>query len=90
MITTIDRGGRVVVPKKLRDQFHLLPGTEVEISADRDGIRVRPRGSEPSLTRKLGFLVHHGSERAEIDVVSFIAAEREARTHQIVAEHPDS
>ncbi len=89
MVTTIDRGGRVVVPKKLRDQFHLLPGTEVEITADRDGIRVRPRGSEPALIRKHGFLVHHGSEPVDIDVVSFIAAERDRRA-QFVTEHPES
>lgn len=88
MITTIDAGGRVVVPKRLRDQFHLLPGTEVEITADLDGIRVRPRGSEPSLIRKHGFLVHHGPETADIDVVSFITAERDSRAHQIVAEPP--
>ncbi|MFW5743322.1 MAG: AbrB/MazE/SpoVT family DNA-binding domain-containing protein [Spirochaetota bacterium] len=90
MTTTIDKGGRVVVPKKLRDQFHLLPGTEVEITADLDGIRVRPRGGEPSLIRKNGFLVHHGLEPADLDLVSFITAERDRRTHQIVAEHPDS
>ncbi|TVR55628.1 MAG: AbrB/MazE/SpoVT family DNA-binding domain-containing protein [Spirochaetaceae bacterium] len=77
MRITIDTRGRVVVPKTLRDQFHLLPGTEIEITADRDGIRVRPCGSEPSLIRKFGFLVHHGPETAEIDVVSFITSERE-------------
>jgi AbrB family looped-hinge helix DNA binding protein len=89
MKTTIDKGGRVVVPKKLRDQFHLLPGTEVEITADIDGIRVRPRASEPALVRKDGILVHHGPETADIDVVSFIASERENRNHQVVAEHPE-
>ena len=90
MKTTIDKGGRVVVPKELRDRFHLLPGTEVEITADSDGIRVRPRDSEPSLIRKHGFLVHHGPETAEIDVVSFITSEREGRSRDIVAEEPDA
>jgi AbrB family looped-hinge helix DNA binding protein len=90
MHTTIDRGGRVVLPKKLRDQFHLLPGTEVEITADRDGIRVRPRHDEPSLIRKHGFLIHHGNESMEIDVVGFIAAERENRGRDIVAEDPEA
>jgi AbrB family looped-hinge helix DNA binding protein len=90
MKTTIDKAGRLVVPKRLRDQFHLLPGTEIEITADRDGIRVRPRDSEPSLILEHGFLVHHGPEVAEIDVVSFIAAEREVRFRDIVGEDSDA
>ena len=45
---------------------------------------------EPSLIRKDGFLVHHGPEAADLDVVSFITAERESRAHQNVAEHPDA
>lgn len=90
MKTTIDKGGRVVLPKKLRDRFHLLPGTEVEITADGEGIRVRGRDSGPSLIRKGDFLVHHGSQTAEIDIVSFVASERERRTDDVVAEHPDS
>ena len=90
MKTTIDKAGRLVVPKRLRDQFHLLPGTEIEITADRDGIRIRPRDSEPSLIREHGFLVHHGPGTAEIDVVSFIAAEREGRFRDIVGEDSDA
>jgi AbrB family looped-hinge helix DNA binding protein len=36
MQTTIDRGGRVVVPKALRDRMRLEPGTVLEI-IERDG-----------------------------------------------------
>jgi len=46
--------------------------------------RGRPRYSEPTLVLEHGFLVHHGPEPAEIDVVSFIAAEREGRIRDIV------
>lgn len=78
-----------MLPKKLRDQFNLLPGTEVEITTDRNGIRVRPLHDAPSLMRKHGFLVHHGNEPTEIDVVGFIAAERERRGRDVVAEDPE-
>jgi AbrB family looped-hinge helix DNA binding protein len=90
MKTTIDKGGRVVVPKKFRERFHLMPGTEVEITADADGIRLRPRDSGPSLIQEQGFLVHHGPEVSEIDLVAFINGEREHRSHDIVAEQSDS
>lgn len=39
MRTTIDRSGRLVVPKSLRDQLGLVPG-EVEVRADGAGLRV--------------------------------------------------
>jgi AbrB family looped-hinge helix DNA binding protein len=33
MRTTIDRAGRIVVPKSLRDQLGFVPGTELEAQA---------------------------------------------------------
>ena len=36
MRTTIDAGGRVVVPKAIRDRLGLRPGSEVEVT-ERDG-----------------------------------------------------
>lgn len=41
MRTTIDKAGRVVVPKSLRDRVGLRPG-EVELTADGSGIRIEP------------------------------------------------
>ena len=86
MLVTIDRAGRVVVPKQLRDRFNLVPGTELEIEAGRDGVTLRKVGTEPSLIRKKGILVHHGSARVTVDIVEFMRAEREARSRQIVAD----
>ena len=86
MKITIDRAGRVVVPKQLRDRFNLVAGTELEIEATGDGLRLRKIVSEPTLIRKKGFLVHHGTTRAAIDIVDFIRAEREARSRYIAGE----
>ena len=41
MRTTIDKAGRLVVPKELRDQLGLRPG-EVEVVADGAALRVEP------------------------------------------------
>ncbi len=60
--TTIDKAGRIVVPKKLRDRLGLAPGTEVEISDRGDGLHlepIRPR-SEARIVDKGGFLVIEG------------------------------
>jgi AbrB family looped-hinge helix DNA binding protein len=47
MQTTIDRAGRVVIPKPIRDALGLGPETEVEITIDGGGVRLEPvRGRE--------------------------------------------
>jgi AbrB family looped-hinge helix DNA binding protein len=45
MKTTIDRAGRLVIPKALRDRLGLQPG-EVEITADGAALRVEPVAGE--------------------------------------------
>ena len=69
----------MVVPKQLREQFNLAAGTELEITAVGDGLKLRKVGTEPSLIRKQGILVHHGSTRVAIDIGEFIRAERNVR-----------
>ncbi len=45
MRTTIDKAGRVVIPKSLRDRVGLSEG-EVEISCEGAGIRIDPVADE--------------------------------------------
>lgn len=55
MKTTIDKAGRLVIPKALRDRLGLQPG-EVEITADGASLRVEPLSGE-SLVERDGRLV---------------------------------
>ena len=55
MRSTIDKAGRLVVPKVLRDRLGLRPGA-VEISADGAALRVEPV-TEKGLERKSGRLL---------------------------------
>jgi AbrB family looped-hinge helix DNA binding protein len=55
MRATIDKAGRLVIPKALRDMLGLRPG-EVEVHADGTGIRVEPLAVE-SLDEQGGRLV---------------------------------
>jgi AbrB family looped-hinge helix DNA binding protein len=41
MRATIDKAGRLVIPKPLRDQLGLVPG-EVELTADGAALRIEP------------------------------------------------
>lgn len=52
MRTTIDSGGRVVIPRAIRDELGLSPGTAVEVVA-RDGVVcVAPAGTPMKLVRR--------------------------------------
>jgi AbrB family looped-hinge helix DNA binding protein len=55
MRTTIDKAGRLVVPKVLRDRLGLRPGA-VEVSADGAALRVEPV-TDQDLERRSGRLV---------------------------------
>jgi AbrB family looped-hinge helix DNA binding protein len=80
MSITIDRAGRIVVPKAFRERFGLHPGTELEIEAEADGLRLRARDSAPVFVEKEGLLIHHAAGPAmEIDVAAFINRERDGR-----------
>ncbi len=89
MITTIDRDGRVVVPKPLRERFNLVAGAQLEIEATAEGLTLRKVGAAPSLVRKEGLLVHHGDAQATLDTAEFIRAERDRRSLRTVTEDSD-
>ncbi len=55
MRSTIDKAGRLVIPKPLRDRVGLQPG-EVEIEVDGAALRVEPVAGGP-LERRDGWLV---------------------------------
>jgi AbrB family looped-hinge helix DNA binding protein len=46
MRSAIDKAGRIVVPKPLRDSVGLSPGSEVEVTADGAGIRIEAVAGE--------------------------------------------
>jgi AbrB family looped-hinge helix DNA binding protein len=60
MRATIDKAGRLVIPKQLRDELGLRPG-EVEVSAYGNGLRVEPVAGEESLDERDGLLVIPGA-----------------------------
>lgn len=51
MEATIDSGGRILLPKSLRDALGLTPGTTVDISAYGSGVQVTPGGRTARLER---------------------------------------
>jgi AbrB family looped-hinge helix DNA binding protein len=56
----IDKAGRVVLPKPLRDQFNLMPGDRLRLSVEGNGIRLEPAEPGGELIRKGSVLVFRG------------------------------
>ncbi len=54
---TIDKAGRIVVPKALRDALGLSPGTTLDVSTYGAGLTLVPRGRTASVVEEGGALV---------------------------------
>lgn len=58
----IDKAGRVVIPKPLREKLHLEPGDALEMESAGERITLRPvRGTGP-LTKEHGVWVFHSGQ----------------------------
>jgi AbrB family looped-hinge helix DNA binding protein len=60
MILRIDKAGRVVVPKLLRERFRLTPDTELEVVERPDGVLLKRVEQSPSMVKIDGLWVHQG------------------------------
>lgn len=59
---TIDKAGRVVIPRPLREKLHLEPGDSLEMESSGEQITLRPvRGTGP-LTKEQGVWVFHAGQ----------------------------
>ena len=56
MRTTIDKAGRLVIPRQLRERVGLSGGGEVEVSLDGAAIRIEPL-ADSALRERDGLLV---------------------------------
>jgi len=69
METSIDSVGRIVVPKRLRDELGLTPGSTIDISRYGAGLQLVPAGRTARLVEESGVLVATGETTIDDDVV---------------------
>lgn len=76
MRITMDKAGRLVVPKELRDRLGLRPG-EVELSADGAGLRIEPVAGNDLIERD-GLLVIPPAPAGEVVTTETVRSLRES------------
>jgi AbrB family looped-hinge helix DNA binding protein len=59
---TLDKAGRIVLPKPLRDELQLAPGDVLEIESTGEEITLRPLRGNGALRKKHGIWVFRADE----------------------------
>lgn len=68
MIKQLDKAGRIVIPKAMRDELAWGPGTDLEIETFEDGIIVRPaRFTDPQIEYVKSFFEDNGYNLVEVE-----------------------
>ena len=66
METTLDKFGRIVIPKDIRDDFNLKPGSPIRIEESDQVIILKPLRGESNLHWKDGVLVFTGTPHGDL------------------------
>jgi len=82
---SIDRFGRIVLPKEIRDRFGVKPGTEFELEERGDAILLKPVQKMAKIIDKGGWLVVEtgGRPLTQEEVDDSIRKVREERDKKI-------
>jgi AbrB family looped-hinge helix DNA binding protein len=60
---TIDKAGRLIIPKALRDELRLAPGDTLAVELDGDTVMMRAIRSASVMRKKRGIWVFHGDRK---------------------------
>jgi AbrB family looped-hinge helix DNA binding protein len=59
---TLDKAGRLVLPKALREALDLAPGDILDLTMENEQVTLRPRRSVPPLQKERGVWVYRTGE----------------------------
>ncbi|MDQ2950530.1 MAG: AbrB/MazE/SpoVT family DNA-binding domain-containing protein [Acidobacteriota bacterium] len=67
---TLDKAGRVVLPKTLRDELHLEAGDTLELESEGENVTLRPVRSASPLRKEHGVWVFRGSTQLSAEMTN--------------------
>lgn len=80
---TLDRAGRVLIPKTLRKELHLGPGDALQLKSEGEEITLRPVRPKALLKKEHGVWVYQG-EPTHASIPDVIDQEREKRSRELM------
>lgn len=84
---TMDKAGRIVLPKPLRDEMQLQAGDTLELESAGNEIILRPTGNAGQMRKERGVWVFHSGEPLTPEMVEKTAREvQEERDRRIRSE----
>ncbi len=76
MTVKIDKAGRVILPKLIRERLGVRAGTDLEIEETPEGVMLKSASHRPSLVRKGSFLVYDGEIPQGNDMLTAVDDDR--------------
>jgi AbrB family looped-hinge helix DNA binding protein len=83
MNVNVDKAGRIVLPKQIRDRLGLKAGAKLEISESSEGVLLRPTASRSSLVKRNGRWVYTGRAPRHVNWERLVDEDREVRDREI-------
>jgi len=79
----IDKAGRIVVPKVLRERFGFQPDSELEVLELPDGVLIKKAKERPAMIKVDGLWVHQGSAQPGTNWEHVLEEVREERAKSV-------
>ena len=80
---TLDKAGRIVLPKPVRQAMHLGPGDTLQLESEGERITLRPVRPKAMLQKEYGVWVYQG-EPNNVSIVDLLDRERERRLRELL------
>ena len=80
----IDKAGRIVVPKPLRDRLGFKPDSQLEAIEQPQGVLLKRLEQKPSMVKVDGLWVHQGSAEAGANWDDILDSVREERIESVL------
>lgn len=84
MEVRIDKAGRIVVPKSLRERMGFRADTELEAIEQPDGVLLKRAKQRPSMVKVDGLWVHQGNAEPGANWEHILADLREERMESVL------
>ena len=83
MQVKIDKAGRIVLPKPVRDRLRLRQGSDLEIEERPEGLLLKPVDQRPSMIQKNGLWIHLGKLPKGLDWETLVDEVRDERIKEL-------